>query len=131
MKKSIFAIATMISAAHCSVLSDSEDVSERSYSPAPRRAIFYNCNDIDSLANYPTNMFNHRSFLPLEISSTGLNTLPSDQTYWDKLHIENSVRGMLKKLNIDDKGIVSKTLATFFLAFLFLLIYNGFFLHFY
>jgi len=142
MIKAIFVIALMASVAHGSAASESDDYFDGPNSPSPRTAIFYNfrriqdssdlqrCSSEEALDrfNYPTHVYDDRSFLPLEITNTELIPSAKQRTDQDEFQIENTVRGVLKKFNIEDTGMVSKTLTTFFLAILFLLIYNGFFL---
>ena len=148
MIKAVFLLyAAITTVANCAALpnsaSESDDNLERANNPSPRAMPqFYNyrgkspvqllrtASDEPKLvtANYPTHFYDSRSFLPLEFNKNEVVSVEKEKEE-DKLQIENNVRRFLKKLNIEDEGMVSKVLSTFFLALFFLLIYNGFFLN--
>lgn len=145
MIKTVIAISLIISAASCSSVNE---LGDKPNILQPRPANLYilqrNINGPTELqrnvsdelmvrANYPKNVYDEKSFLPLAITDDTTNDFfpITHETQQNKLQIEKRVRGILKKFNIEDGGLVSKTLTTFLLALLMLLIYNGFYLKLY
>lgn len=147
MIKAILAVALIFSSVNCSSLIETKEANDRATAPSPRSAKFYNMKTIkvpgppdlqrnvsyEMLApsNYPKQAYDEKSFFPLAITDTSAICQTFFESEQDKLQIENRVRGILRKFNIEDGGLVAKSLTTFILAIIILFVYNGLYLKFF